>query len=163
MRDFVRVTARLVLLSPTLFTAVYAYLSRNQPLSQVSGRFLLLLALTLLGILLSRYTSDLIADLIFIAKSDLSNGSKAPKIQTPPGFHLRAFALAVFSKRTFQLVIEPTLRNLFDEYCEALAEGRHRQVRWVLLRGYWSFWSAVLAQLPISITKLALTVWKSVK
>jgi hypothetical protein len=163
MRGFVRVTAQLVLLSPTLFTAIYSYLYRTQPLSQTSGRFLALLALTLLGILLSRYTAGLIADLIFKAQSDLSSMSKDPRVQTPPGTHLRAFALAVFSKRTFQLVIEPTLRDLFDEYCEALAQGRHLGAHWVLIRGYWSFWSAALAQFPISIAKLAVTVWKSVK
>jgi hypothetical protein len=92
----------------------------------------------------------------------LRHASRPPTIQIPPGTHLRSFASAVFSTKSFKLVIEPTLRDMLDEYCEALSEGRSKKAQWVRLRGYFSFWSAVLAQVPVSLTKLLFTVWKGI-
>lgn len=84
------------------------------------------------------------------------------RITTPPGMHLRAFADAVFSPKTRCLVLEPTLRDLYDEYCEALQEGRPWKARWARARGYFSFWSAVIAQLPVSLARKLLDIWKAV-
>ena len=84
------------------------------------------------------------------------------RIARPPGVHLRAFADAVFSTKTRRLVFEPTLRDLYDEYCEALKEGRVWKARWTRARGYGSFWSAVLAQLPVSLLKKLLDIWKAI-
>src|SRR5436309_167324 len=39
----------------------------------------------------------------------------------PPGCNLRKMAEFFFSPRTFKEILEPTLRDMFDEYCEALA------------------------------------------
>jgi DNA-directed RNA polymerase specialized sigma24 family protein len=90
----------------------------------------------------------------------LSRLSKQP---SPPGTHLHAFASAVFSKKSFQLVFEPTIRDMRDEYCEALCEDQLQRAAWIRIRGYWSFWSAVLVQLPIAVTKLVVTAWKAIK
>jgi len=79
----------------------------------------------------------------------------------PPGWQLRKFAEFFFSPKTYQKVLEPTLRDLFDEYCEALKTGNPWKARWVRFRGYWSFWSAVIAQLPISLLKTVYTLWES--
>lgn len=84
------------------------------------------------------------------------------RIATPPGMHLRAFADAVFSPKTRRLVLEPTLCDLYDEYCEALKEGRPWKARWASARGYWSFWSAAVAQLPVSLARKLLDIWKAV-
>jgi hypothetical protein len=84
------------------------------------------------------------------------------RIAAPPGVHLQAFADAVFSPKTRRLVLEPTLRDLYDEYCEALKEGRPWKARWARARGYMSFWSAVVAQLPVSLARKLLDIWKAV-
>ena len=80
-----------------------------------------------------------------------------------PGFLLRSIGEFVFSAKTFRIVIEPILRDLFDEYCEALAAGRPFKARWVCIRGYYSFWSAFVAQLPISAVKMVYKIWKATR
>jgi hypothetical protein len=82
------------------------------------------------------------------------------RVQAPPGRKLQAFAEFFFSRKTNSEVFEPTLRDLLDEYCEALQEKRPWKARWVCVRGYWSFWSAALAQLPISVVKKVYQIWK---
>ncbi|HYG60986.1 MAG TPA: hypothetical protein VEL74_00265 [Thermoanaerobaculia bacterium] len=49
------------------------------------------------------------------------------------------------------------------EHFAALAAGRPWQAGMVLVRGYWSFWSAVVAQLPISLARRVYEVWKATK
>jgi hypothetical protein len=81
----------------------------------------------------------------------------------PPGVGLRRFAELCFSKKTFTQVLEPALSDMQKEHFEALAAGRRWQARIVLVRGYWSFWSAVAAQLPISFARRVYEVWKATK
>jgi hypothetical protein len=83
------------------------------------------------------------------------------KLHPPPGAHLRNFSEFFFSPRVFQKILEPTLRDLFDEYCAALEAGRVRKARWVQLRGYLSFWAAVFTQLSLSLVKRAFDLWKA--
>jgi len=61
-------------------------------------------------------------------------------------------AKLLFSRQAFSEILEPTLRDLFDEHREAQEAGRPWKARWVRLRGYGSFWSA-LAQTPVSAVK----------
>lgn len=81
----------------------------------------------------------------------------------PPGWGLRHFAELCFSKKTFTQVLEPALSDMQKEYFEALAARRPWQARIVLVRGYWAFWSAVAAQLPISFARRVYEVWKATK
>src|SRR5436305_873310 len=89
---------------------------------------------------------------IVIRALDLIIPSK--RIQTSPVARLRAFAEFFFCRRTYSEILEPTLRDFFDEYCVALSQKRLWKAQWVRIRGYWSFWSAVFAQLPISAVKM---------
>lgn len=82
-------------------------------------------------------------------------------LQRPPGARLRIVSEFFFSRRTYKEVFEPTIRDLFDEYCEALTDNRPWKARWVQIRGYWSFWSAVFAQMPISAVKVVYKIWKA--
>lgn len=86
----------------------------------------------------------------------------SPRIHTPPGSHLARFADFIFSKRVYETVFVPVLRDIFDEYCEALNRGRLWKAKWVCLRGHWSFWSAVLAQAPVSAVKLVYKIWRAI-
>ena len=53
-------------------------------------------------------------------------------------------------------MLEPTIRDLQDEYNEALSENRRSKARYVRLRGYCGFWSAVSAQCSGSVVKILL-------
>lgn len=86
----------------------------------------------------------------------------ARKVQAAPGSRLRSFAEFFFPRQTFQQVLEPTLRDMFDEYCNALNAHRPWKARWVRIRGYGSFWSAVIAQMPISTMKTVYRIWKAI-
>jgi hypothetical protein len=88
--------------------------------------------------------------------------SIARRLSSPPGARLRALAEFTFSPKTYLEIFVPVLRDLFDEYCQELRTERPWKARWVRLRGYWSFWSAVVAQMPISIIKKACQIWKAI-
>lgn len=83
------------------------------------------------------------------------------RIQAPPSWQLRKLAMFLFSPKVYQLVLEPPLRDLYDEYCQALREGSPWKAGWVRVRGYCSFWLVVLAQLPISLTKVLHQLWRA--
>jgi hypothetical protein len=83
------------------------------------------------------------------------------QIQYPPGWRLRGVAEACFSRKTFALVFEPPLSDMLKEYTEALSAKRHFQARMALVRGYWAFWSAFIAQLPVSLLKVVYEIWKA--
>ncbi len=83
------------------------------------------------------------------------------RLPKPPGWRLADFSRFVFSRRTYTVVLEPTLRDLLDEYLAALAEGQPRKATWVRWRGYFAFWSAVVNQLPVSFLRLLVKLWKA--
>jgi hypothetical protein len=84
-------------------------------------------------------------------------------VSHPPGWGLRHFAELCFSKQTFLQILEPTLTDMQKEHFDALAEGALWKARMALLRGYWAFWSAVIAQLPISFARRVFEIWKTTK
>ncbi len=86
--------------------------------------------------------------------------ASGPVILRPPGVKLLSVAEFLFSATTFREVLEPTLRDLQEEHIEALASGRVGKAGWVRLRGYFSFWSAVIALAPVSLIKRLTELWK---
>ena len=76
-------------------------------------------------------------------------------VSRPPGARLDSFASFFFSKRTYVTVLKPCLAEMQEEYCEALSEDRLLKARWVRARGVACFWSNVLLQVPVSVTRLA--------
>ena len=42
------------------------------------------------------------------------------RLHSAPGWRLRRIAKLLFSPRTFERVLEPILRDLYEEYCQAL-------------------------------------------
>ncbi|MEM1203281.1 MAG: hypothetical protein AAGN66_08635 [Acidobacteriota bacterium] len=89
-------------------------------------------------------------------------------IAKPPGRPL-SIVSEFFSKRVRTEVLEPTLHDLLEEHFEALAEfeatGRRFylwKARMVVVRGYWSFATAIVAQTPLSFAKWILKLWKVV-
>lgn len=55
----------------------------------------------------------------------------------------------LFSRRVCAEVFEPIFAELTDEYQLALAEGSVWRARMTRVRACWSFWSALLAELPV--------------
>lgn len=80
-------------------------------------------------------------------------------IQRPPGAKLDALASFVYSKRTYETVFKVMMADLHAEYFEALAGGNEAKARWVRVRGIATFWSNVLAQVPVSAIRLASRLW----
>lgn len=85
--------------------------------------------------------------------------ARVSPIFSPHGWNLRRFAEFCFSKKTFAQILEPALSDMEKEYFEALAANRPWKARMVLVRGYWSFWSAFVAQLPIPFVRLVCKIW----
>ena len=79
------------------------------------------------------------------------------RIESPPGFKILAFSEFFFSSNTHRKVLEPIIRDLQDEYIEALAERRTWKSRYVCLRGYASYWSAMWVHLSGSVVRKILT------
>jgi len=84
------------------------------------------------------------------------------RVKAAPGWGLRRFAQLAFSTRTFKLVIEPCLSDLEVEYLDALANAQVWRARFVLARGYYSFWSAAFLQIPMSLLRLIVAMWRAV-
>lgn len=81
-------------------------------------------------------------------------------IRRPPGWRLRRLAEDVYSRKIYENVLEPTLNDLQFEYQLALAEGRISKARWVQLRGYYSFWSTVVALALAGWLSRLIRLWK---
>lgn len=155
-------------LVPLAALILYLYQHREERLQDVfSGMRLLLFAsaavVSFASLRWRRILLDSIDRRFFREQYYSTNSKKQTRIQAPPGLRLRALAEFLFSRRVFEQVLEPTLRDLFDEYCEALDAERPRKAAWVRIRGYWSFWSAVLTQMPIPALKLIFKVLKAIR
>ncbi len=81
---------------------------------------------------------------------------RRPKIHRPSGFKLLAIAEFSCKRKTYAKVFEPIIRDLQDEHNEALAANRLWKARYVRMRGYCAFWSAVWAQMSSSLVKFVL-------
>lgn len=104
-----------------------------------------------------------VAELGFYVASRISWRIHSSRVSHPPGWGLRHLAEFCFSNKTFNQVLEPALSDMQKEHFDALAAGRRWKARMVLVRGYWSFWSAVLSQLPLSLARRVYEVWKATK
>ena len=164
---FARFAIRSLMISlymiPLALGPMYVYAHRESKISDIfSGSRVPLLSLSLLlglCLLVSRRRF-----FEWIDRWILKTYSSQPSlIKVVPGWKLRKVAELFFLPKTYREVFEPTLRDLFDEYCEALAANRPWKARRVRLQGYWSFWSAVLAQFPISTAKMVFKIWKATR
>jgi hypothetical protein len=88
---------------------------------------------------------------------------KGSRLSRPPGWRLWLLADSCFSQKIFSEILEPSLSRMQDDHFDALAAGRPWKARLALVRGYWAFWSAVAAQLPISFARRIYEVWKATK
>jgi hypothetical protein len=81
-------------------------------------------------------------------------------VSRPPGSWLLALAEFFCSRKTYTGIFLPTIIDLRVEYCEALDQGKIWKARWVLLRGWCSFWNAAAMRLPISAVRILVRLWQ---
>jgi hypothetical protein len=151
---------------PLMALADYLYLHRTMRLDQIfSGPNLPLLAgAAALSLVALRYRKSVLNSIdrhFFSAQHEPAKRKKG-RIQVPPGFRLQALAKFVFSHKTYSEIYEPILRDLWEEYCEVV-EKQPWKAHYVRVRGYWSFWSAVFAQLPMSLVNMIYKIWKATR
>jgi hypothetical protein len=70
---------------------------------------------------------------------------KRPKVHKPPASSLLRLAEFVYARKTYERVFAQLVYDMREEFNEALAAGRIAKARWIQLRGYLAFWSAVSA------------------
>jgi hypothetical protein len=140
-----------------------------------AGMILLIVALKYGGSLLSKSMPHLIlflvaaallvlaAAMFFAIQKQLPSLPKEAFIAPAPGFRLRRLAQLWFSKKVYTFVFEPVLSDLQHEYVEALAEHDRWKSHFALARGYWAFWLAVVAQLPVSLLRVVVELWKATR
>lgn len=78
-----------------------------------------------------------------------------------PGWRLHRLAAWLFSPKNFTNVFEPVLSDMQVEFCDALALKQPIKARWVQFRGYWTFWEHVVLQIPISIARVVMALWRA--
>ena len=96
-------------------------------------------------------------------REEIREFRNSPRLQKPPGRCLHRLAGFLFSRRTFELVLEPQLSDMELEYCDALAHGKKGQAAWARIRGTFNFFTTVAAQLPVSATRIICAVWKATR
>jgi len=66
----------------------------------------------------------------------------------------------LFSSRTMERVFDPTIADLRHEVFEALAQGRALKAKWIHVKYAWILAATALAQMPVSLAKVFLTIWR---
>lgn len=89
--------------------------------------------------------------------------SEKPVVHAPPGWGLHRISAFLYSPKTFTEVFEPVLADMQFQYFEALAAKQPHKATWIRIRGYWTFFSHVVAQLPVSAVRMIWLAWKSTK
>ena len=99
-----------------------------------------------------------------LTSSSVGQGRSLPTpegLHLPPGLSLSALAQFIYSRKIYDRVFQPILADMQHEYFEALKDGQQRKAQWVMWRGRLSFVMAVFAQVPVSITRLIVKLWKA--
>lgn len=98
-------------------------------------------------------------DLVFSDLVRLAIGWLASRLYGPPGLSLLHFTQFFLTRKCHSVVLQPTIRDLQDEYYEMLAEGRKWTARWVHLRGCWIFCIRVVPESLVKELQDAVRKW----
>jgi hypothetical protein len=83
------------------------------------------------------------------------------RLRRPPGGCILPFVAFIYSRKKFDRVFAETIADMRDEYCAALSTNDIWKARWAHLRGLWSILAAMVADVPVSITRLVVKLWKA--
>lgn len=118
--------------------------------------FVAVLALVvILGLLAQAQTTAAKAE-----KERLEREVAAGRITLPPGAFLLAVAEFLFSSRSLDDVLRPTIADMRREYNDALVSSRLWKARWVRVRGTWAFLSAAILIVVGSVGSIFVRVWR---
>ena len=73
------------------------------------------------------------------------------KFYLPPCWRLRRFAQFIFPLKAYLNVYGPLFDDIQFEYTEALNKEHIRLARWIVIRGYISFFTTIAAWLPVTL------------
>lgn len=96
---------------------------------------------------------------LFIQDFLFESVASKTSIKLPPGIIALRIAEFIYSRKKYEMVLQPIIVDMCEEYFEALAMNRPWKARWVHVRGVWSFGAAVVADLPISAIGLVKKLW----
>ena len=95
----------------------------------------------------------------FIRRS-IDRTTKSSNLTVAPGSFVLKIAEFVCSPKTYQRVFLPVVKDMREEYNEALFTGRREKARLVLIRGYLALVEAVALQVFVSVpAKIIKTIW----
>jgi hypothetical protein len=86
--------------------------------------------------------------------------SEKGKIYKIPGWRLGRILRVIYGKRIYERVIEPHLSDYRNEYMEALASKNPKVAIWVWIRCWFALVITAVMQLPLSISRICLELWK---
>lgn len=82
-------------------------------------------------------------------------------IETAPGTTQDHIARFLFSRKTYETVLKPAIAEMQHEYFEALSRGEQHRARWIKWRGITCFWGTMVMQMPVSLTRVVVNLWKA--
>ena len=92
---------------------------------------------------------------------DGSHAAVRPAIFKPPGTIWILLFRTIYPKKKFERNFQQQIADMREEYYVALMLGRVKQARWIWIRGVACLWFTVLADVPVSISKLVVHLWKA--
>jgi len=81
-------------------------------------------------------------------------------IGSAPGAKLLWMADFLYSRKSLEEVLKPTMDDMRVEYFDALSQGRTWKARWVRARGTWAFFSAACRMTVDSVGKAVMWIWR---
>ena len=96
-----------------------------------------------------------------ISGLDGNHGAVRPAIFRPPGTISILLFRTIYPKKKFEQVFQQQIADMREEYYAALMLGRAKHARWIWIRGVACLWLTVLADVPVSISKLVVHLWKA--
>ena len=78
-----------------------------------------------------------------------------------PGGKLASILSTLYSKKKYEAIFRQAIADMREEYFEALAAGKTRKAKWIWFRGVWSIWAAIVMDIPLTATRMAVKIWKA--
>ena len=89
------------------------------------------------------------------------NNAPRQAIFRPPGTISILLFQTVYSKKKFERIFQQPIADMREEYYSALMLGRVKHARWIWISGVACLWLTVLADVPVSFSKLVVHLWKA--
>jgi hypothetical protein len=92
--------------------------------------------------------------------TQLINSKREYRLDRPPGWQFLRIARVIFSQKVADRVFGQTVRDINEEYLEALHEKNYRLAQWIRIRGYIALAHTLILQMGMSTLKQIFELWK---